>query len=60
MSMLTPDYLDEVKCKINDTAGTVNAIYEIDGITYLDVEVDDRIYYKSPASVWETIIPYEE
>jgi len=60
MSMETPDYQDEVQHLLNDVAGTVITIYEEDGITYLDVMTETRIYYKTPQSNWKTVVAFEE
>jgi len=60
MSMVTPDFQDEVKNKNNEATGTVIAIYVKNGITYLDVRDNDHIYYETPASNWETTIVCDE
>jgi hypothetical protein len=60
MSILTPDYQDEVQHITNEAAGTVIAIYVIDDVTYLDVTTDSRVYYKTPAANWKVTEKYEE
>jgi hypothetical protein len=52
---------DEVKCKLNDTAGVVIANYVINNVTYLDVrDTAEHIHYKTPASNWEVVRTREE
>jgi hypothetical protein len=60
MSELVVDFMDEVKSKLNDTSGVVNAIYTIGGITYVDVKTDKRIYYQSPVTNWEVVKKCDE
>jgi hypothetical protein len=59
-STKTPDFMDEVKNTLNGTLGTVIAIYTLESKTYLDVRVDDRIYWHSPIENWEVTVPYTE
>lgn len=54
------DYQDEVKNKVSGVVGVVITIYEKNGIQYLDVRVDERIYYETPAANWETIRAVDE
>ena len=54
------DYQDEVKHTLNDVVGTVIAMYEINGISYLDVRVDEGIYYQTLAANWETTVAVNE
>jgi hypothetical protein len=60
MSTTAPDYQDEVRHILQGIIGTVIAIYDIDEITYLDVRVDERIYYETPASNWEVVAVCDE
>jgi len=60
MSMATPDYQDEVKHKTNGITGMVIAIYKKNGITYLDVRDNDRIYYETPITNWQTVAVCDE
>lgn len=55
-----PDFQDEVKHKLNDTVGTVIAVYTLSGSRYLDVRVDRRIYYMTPAANWTVTVPCDE
>lgn len=49
------DMLDVVKHKLNETTGTVIAMYSIGGIAYLDVRGDYRIYYETPKENWTVV-----
>lgn len=60
MSTEAPDYQDEVAHKTTGISGVVIAIYEKDGVSYLDVRADDHVYYETPAENWETKIPCDE
>lgn len=52
---------DEVKNLHNETTGTVIAKYKLFGLTYIDVRgSDDKIYYNSPVTNWETVRTEEE
>ena len=57
---MTIDFRDEVRNTVSDVMGTVDAIYTIDDIEYIDVIVDDKMYYKSPVSNWELIVKNDE
>lgn len=59
--MSDPKFQDIVKHKTADASGTVIAKYCIGDVQYLDVrEGDTKIYWKTPAKNWETVIPYKE
>ena len=56
-----PNYQDDVKNLNNEYVGRVIAKYTIDGAVYLDVRGDDnQIYYKTPATNWETLTTEDE
>lgn len=52
--------MDEVKNKVSGTCGVVDATYNKNGIDYLDVKVDERMYYMTLASNWEVTQKYIE
>lgn len=60
MTITLPDYQDEVRHIATGISGVVIATYEENETSYLDVCVDDRVYYKTPAENWETTVAYEE
>lgn len=60
MSILLPNYQDEVQHKKNETRGVVIAVYEIGGIKYFDVRSDEHIHYKTIAANWKTVVAYVE
>lgn len=55
---------DEVKnINGNDIVGRVLSKYTIPGIigiTYIDVRTEDRIYYQTPITKWQTVIAVED
>ena len=55
-----PELMDTVKSKINDTSGTIDAIYTKDGEEYFDVRVDERMYYETHADRWEVVLAADE
>jgi hypothetical protein len=57
---LVPSFMDEVKNTVSGTCGVVDATYTKNGINYLDVKVDERMYYMTPASNWEVTLKYIE
>ena len=56
----TPDFLDEVKNVVSGVSGTVLAVYILAGVPYLDVRIAQRMYYRTPASNWETVHANDE
>jgi len=60
MSVLLPDYQDEVKHINNEATGVVIAVYEINSIRYFDVRADDHIYYETPAENWTLVSKVDE
>jgi len=55
-----PEFLDEVTNTVSGVSGTVLAIFPLNGETYLDVRVAQRMYYRTPASNWTVVIPNDE
>ena len=62
MSNLVADFQDEVKHLLTGVSGTVIAIYEQSGKTYVDVRSAEyeRVFYKSPIENWTVIRTQEE
>ena len=60
MSLELPGYQDEVKNKNNEFSGVVIAVYEISGIKYFDVRVDERIFYETRAENWVLVSKVNE
>ena len=58
MERIEPDYLDEVINTVSDVTGIVDATYEISGVKFIDVIVDDEMHYKSPAKNWTVTVKY--
>lgn len=54
------DFRDEVRNTVTGVVGTVDAIYSIYGISYIDVIIEDKMEYKSPVSNWELINKCDE
>ena len=59
MNSLIPEFMDEVKSKINETFGIVAAKYQWRDKWYVDIRVDNRMYYHSPIENWEVVRKYE-
>lgn len=57
---LVPDFRDEVQNIVSGVAGIVDATYNINGIDYLDVQVDKRMYYMTPRSNWKVTSKCDE
>jgi hypothetical protein len=54
-----PEFQDDVKHKSGEATGRVIATYELRGVDYFDVRLDDEegsILYETPAVNWITII----
>ena len=62
MSNLVVDFQDEVKHLLTGVSGTVIAIYEQSGKTYVDVRSAEyeRVFYKSPIENWTVIRTQED
>ena len=58
MERIEPNYLDEVKNTVSGVTGIVDDTYVLAGVKYLDVIVDDDMWYKSPAKNWEITVKY--
>jgi hypothetical protein len=54
-----PEYQDQV-VHVTGIEGTVIATYEIAGVKYVDVRVDDHIYEKTPEANWRTVVAVDE
>lgn len=55
--METPKYMDVVRSKINETTGTVVAVYhDEEGVLRFDIRSnEDKIHYGTLASNWTTV-----
>lgn len=56
MTEKEPEYQDRVKCKNNEYSGIVIAKYMFEGISYLDIRIDDdTICYQTKTKNWKTL-----
>ena len=54
------DFRDEVRNIVSGVTGTVDAIYTIGGVQYVDVICGERMFYASPVAKWEVVAKCDE
>ena len=61
MNTTEPKFQDYVRSRLNETTGTIIAVYPLEGKTHFDIRLDDdSVWYGSPAENWETVRAYED
>ena len=54
------DFRDNVVNVVSGVIGIVDAIYTMSGVTYVDVIVGEKMYYKSLVTKWNLVSKCDE